>query len=325
MTTLEIIKNLPNLKMNKILITGGLGHIGSGILDRVNPDKVEEIILVDNLLTQRYCSLWTSSAKQPHYKFYQRDICTDDLTPLMEGVDTVIHLAAITDAQSSIDDPERTKEVNLDGTKRVVDAAIKAGVECFVFPSTTSVYGPQEERQTEESTNLNPQTPYAKYKLEGEEVVLSSAFKNPVVFRLGTIYGWSPGMRFHTCVNKFVWQAINGIPITIWESAQYSVRPYLNLHSAIYTLLIANQYKLNGLYNVLTGNYTPNDIVEAIKKFIPKTKIKMVPSRILNQDSYEVSMDKLNKDLTAGFEHQASLEDYIKQMKNELCIVQNHQ
>ena len=115
-----------------------------------------------------------------------------------------------------------------------------------------------------------------------------------VTFRFGTIFGVSPGMRFHTAVNKFCWQAAMGLPITVWSTAYEQKRPYLDLDDACNAIVHAIKKDLfdGEIFNVLTLNATVKEIVELIKEFVPDLKVEFVDSPIMNQLSYEVSTQK---------------------------------
>ena len=89
----------------KILITGALGHIGSGLIHSICPGQFDEVRLIDNLSTQRYASLF-NLPKNINFNFIEGDILTLDLDKLFKGIDVVIHLAAITDATTSFDKKE---------------------------------------------------------------------------------------------------------------------------------------------------------------------------------------------------------------------------
>ena len=116
-----------------------------------------------------------------------------------------------------------------------------------------------------------------------------------VLFRFGTIFGTSPGMRFHTAVNKFCWQAVLGVPITVWSTAYDQKRPYLDLSDAIRAIAFFIQSDLfNGrIYNVVTKNFTVRQIVDTVRGFVPNLKMIYVDSPIMNQLSYEVSCDRI--------------------------------
>ena len=299
----------------KIIITGALGHIGSRVvreLPKVFPNP--EIIMIDNLLTQRYTSLFNLPANA-HYRFYESDILSTELKLIFEGADAVLHLAAITDATSSFQNRKQVESVNYDGTVRVAETCKEVGCP-MIHLSSTSIYGTQNELVDEDCSyeDLNPQSPYAETKLKEEDFLRSfgsdEAFQF-VIFRFGTICGTSPGMRFHTAVNKFCWQAVMGIPLTVWKTAYDQKRPYLDLIDAIRVMVFfLTNDKFDGrVYNVVTLNATVREVVDSIKTFIPDLKIDFVDSRIMNQLSYEVLNTRLDEQ---GFIFKGDLEQGIK-------------
>ena len=114
----------------KIIITGALGHIGSKAtreLPRMFPGC--EIVMIDNLLTQRYFSLF-NLPEGGNYQFHEADILSIKLKPIFEGADAVLHLAAITDATGSFQNQEQVESVNYEGTVKVAETCKKAGFQC---------------------------------------------------------------------------------------------------------------------------------------------------------------------------------------------------
>ena len=95
----------------KLVITGALGHIGSQFIHSLKPHAYEEVLLLDNLSTQRYCSLFRLPAGIP-FRFVEQDICTADLKSLCSGMDAVVHLAAITNAAESFEIQEQVPDSN---------------------------------------------------------------------------------------------------------------------------------------------------------------------------------------------------------------------
>lgn len=282
----------------KFVITGALGHIGSGLIHALTPRDVREVVLVDNLSTQRYCTLFNLPPGIA-WRFVEADVTTAKLEDLFEDAAAVIHLAAITNAAESFEIAEEVEHVNYFGTERVALAAAKVGVP-LIFPSSTSVYGVSEGMVDETcgAEQLQPQSPYAKCKLDAEQFINclgETAGLKFFIARFGTIYGASIGMRFHTAVNKFVWQACVGEPLTVWRTAMDQKRPYLDLHDAVRALKFVIEEHLfdNQIYNVLTDNFTVRDIVDAIREHVPGLEVKLVDSRIMNQLSYEVDRGKI--------------------------------
>jgi UDP-glucose 4-epimerase len=279
----------------RIVVTGALGHIGSQLIRALPSAFAEaEIVMLDDLSTQRYCSLFDLPA-EGRYRFVEADVLTADLASLFAFADVVIHLAAITDATSSFENQDKVEEVNFAGTERVARACLEAGC-ALIFPSTTSVYGTQADIVDENcpAPDLKPQSPYAESKLKAESLLQSLGATEGlrfVICRFGTIFGTSEGMRFHTAINKFCWQAVMEQPITVWRTALNQNRPYLELNDAINSIIFIirqNLYK-QGLYNIVTVNTSVHEIIEIIRSFVPDIEIQYVDTAIMNQLSYHVS------------------------------------
>jgi len=283
----------------KIIVTGALGHIGSYLvryLPQVFSDL--EIVMIDNMMTQRYCSLF-QLPKNAKYKFIEDDVTKMDLDATFKGADVVVHLAAITDAAGSFDKAELLENNNFNATKKIAESCYKTNTKLITL-SSTSVYGTQESIVDENcsESDLKPQSPYATTKLKEERLVkkyFQEEGLRAVTFRFGTIVGVSPGIRFHTAVNKFCWQAAHKTPITVWRTAYDQVRPYLDLKDACSTIseIIKKDIFDGEIYNVVTKNSSVREIVETIKKYVPSLDIQFVDSPIMNQLSYHVLDKKL--------------------------------
>lgn len=289
--------------MKKILVTGALGHIGSKLVrDLPKILKKSKITMIDNFITQRFSSLFNLE-KHNKYKFYEIDVMKNEmeLEKIIKKNDIVIHLAAITDAANSFNNPELVEKNNLNATKIIASICTKQKKK-LIFISSTSVYGTQEKTVDEncKKSELQPQSPYAVTKLKEEKVIKDFVKKEKlkaIICRFGTIYGFSPGIRFHTAVNKFCFQAVFNQKITIWKTAYNQKRPYLDLIDAVNAIaFIINKNIFDGeVYNILTENLTVKQVISAIRKNIKKTKIKYVSNQIMNQLSYEV-LNKKFKD-----------------------------
>jgi nucleoside-diphosphate-sugar epimerase len=303
--------------MKNIIITGALGHIGSRLIHSLLPGEFQRVLLVDNLLTQRYCSLFQLPVGVP-FEFIEADICDADLESLFAGYDSVVHLAAITNAAGSFGNAAEVERVNLSGTERVARACAKMNCRLIAL-STTSVYGVSSGVVDEDCPpeQLKPQSPYAESKLQSErllaELARTDSLKS-VICRFGTIYGTSPGMRFHTAVNKFAWQACLGKPLTVWQAALDQQRPYLELGDAVRAIKMllktADDGFDNSIYNVLTENATVREVVACIRRFVPDVVVEEVDSPIMNQLSYTVSSEKFNG---RGFASRGKLQTGIRE------------
>ena len=312
-----------------ILVTGGCGYIGSKLIrDMATDEKLRgsTIRILDNMLRERYVALMDLPS-QGDYEFLEGDIRKeDDLKRAFRDVDIVVDLAGITNAPISFERKELTFEVNVAGGRKVVDHAINQDVEKFVYSSTASVYGPTSGLVNETST-CKPISPYGESKLQAERFCLDASKTsgmNSTVLRLGTVYGYSIGMRFDTVVDRFVYLACTGAPLTVWESAQREKRPYLHLQDScralIYTL---KRSDMKGqTYNVVGENASINRITAAIAKEIPDVNIAVTPTPNLNQVSYELDASKIEN---LGFHPQHNLEEGVKEIVDKFrALLKKH-
>lgn len=281
-----------------ILITGGLGHIGSKLIDDFsNSIKIKKIIVIDNLSTNRYSSLFNLNKKK--FQFIFEDIKKLNLKEIIQNhdIDIIIHLAAITDAASSFKIKSKLFRNNFGITKKVIDSVKYLNTK-LIFISSTSVYG-ENSSLVNENSKLNPQSPYAECKIKEELYLKQQLNKDDqyIIFRFGTIAGISKGMRFHTAVNKFCFQASFNLPIEIWKTALRQYRPYLSLIDAIRAInfIISNNLFDNNSYNLLTANLRPIDLIDFIKKKKKNIKINLINNKIMNLLSYKVSYKKFEK------------------------------
>lgn len=271
--------------------------------------------MVDNMRTQRFASLF-NLPETAKYSFYDADVSLINLDYLIKDVSVIIHLAAITDAANSFNNASEVELNNYKATEKVADLCVRNNVPLILI-SSTSVYGTQLKIVSEncKSEDLKPQSPYAETKLKEEKLIQMYCQRNHLkatILRFGTIFGTSTGMRFHTAVNKFCWQAVMKQPLTVWSDAYDQKRPYLDIEdasNAIIFIIKENIYD-GKIYNILTENSTVRNVVEIIKELCPNLKIEFVNNIIMNQLSYEVSRDLF---VSQGFRFSGNLKRGIKE------------
>ena len=284
-----------------IIVTGGLGHIGSYLIfDLIKKNKNCKITVIDNLLTNRYPTIFKFS-KYKNINFIEKDLSNSNINSYIKSANLVIHLAAITDAQSSVLIPKKIESNNYNATKNITASCAKFKTN-LIFVSSTSVYGTQKNVVDEncKKNELRPQSPYAFFKLKEENLIKNSFKKNNhngIILRFGTIYGFSIGMRFHTAVNKFCWQLYQNKPISIWKTAMKQKRPYLSLKDASNAINFIINDKLfdNQIYNIVSQNCTVESILKILKSYNKRVKFEYVNSKIMNQLSFEVSSKKFTR------------------------------
>ena len=279
----------------KILITGGLGHIGSFIIKNfIKYKKIKKIYVVDNIYNQNFSVLL--SLKSTKIKFFYGDTVDKNLYKKIPKVNIVLHLASITNAEESFDIKKKIYRNNFGSFRNIVQYCKKNNSK-LIHISSTSVYGPQNDVIDEKLKKLFPQSPYAMIKLKEENLLKTQNKVRYISLRFGTISGYSEGMRFHTAVNKFCFNSVMGLKIPIWGKALELFRPYLSLNDAqkTFRFIIENNFFPSDVFNILSENKTVREIINIIKSNNYKPQVKFVNSRIMNQDSYKVSKNKIQK------------------------------
>ena len=303
----------------KILITGSCGHIGSYISDNVFKIKdVSKTILVDNLKSNRFDSLFNSKKKN-NLNFFNKDL--NDIKSLNQfnDVDLVIHCASMTNAEKSFGKEKEMFNNNINSMNTVIKYCSETNTK-LIHLSSTSVYGKQAKLvdETCEKKYLKPQSPYAKIKIIEENLLKKNSNKLKYnTFRFGTISGVSKGIRFHTAVNKFCLNASLNDKIHVYKTALNQFRPYLSVRDSfeVFKFTIEKNLFQNDIFNVLTGNYTVNQILNKIRKFKKNINIDYVNAPIMNQLSYHVDDSKIK---LHGFKVKGNLEHDIKDTLNLL-------
>lgn len=303
------------------MITGCCGHIGSYLTENLfKIKKIKKTILIDNLESNRFNSLFNLK-KKSNFKFLIRDLKDNKSLDDVADVDLVIHLASMTNAEKSFEKKNKMYSNNIMCLKTVIKYCKRTKAK-LIHISSTSVYGKQTKvvDETCEEKYLKPQSPYADLKLIEEKMLKKeSKFIRYNSFRFGTISGVSKGIRFHTAVNKFCFNAAISEKISVYKTALNQYRPYLSLKDAfkVFKFCIEKDFFCNDIFNVLSGNFTVNQILSKIKKYKKNISIKLVSSPIMNQLSYHVSQNKINKfGLILKYDIEKDIKDTIKLLSN---------
>ncbi len=304
-----------------LLITGSCGHIGSYVAENIHRiKKIKKTILIDNVKTNNFFSLFNSK-KQNNLKFYLRNLDEKDSLKNFKNINYVIHCASMTNAENSFSQKKEMYKNNIKCLENVIKFCIKNKSK-LIHISSASVYGKQAKIVDEncEKKYLKAQSPYAQIKLIEENMLKKVSKKIKFnTYRFGTIAGVSKGMRFHTAVNKFCLNAALNENINVYKTAMNQYRPYLSLRDAfkLFKFSIERDFFKNDIYNILSGNFTVNDILKKIKKRKKKLKIKLVDSKIMNQLSYHVSKEKIKKaGLNLENKIDKDIEDTLKLLGN---------
>lgn len=298
-----------------ILVTGGAGYVGN----RLVPQLLSEGYQV-TVYDQCYFGEETLPLSDPNLSLVKADIRdTNAFKKAASGVNTVLHLACISNDPSFELNEALSKSINYDCFEPLVLAAKSAGVSRFVYCSSSSVYGVSDLPEVTEEAPLVPLTLYNRYKGLCEPLLLrhiSEGF-TPVVIRPATICGVSPRMRFDLTVNILTCHAVQKGVITVLGGSQK--RPNLHIEDMCdaYLLMVrAEKNKIEGeTFNIGHQNLAIYDIAITVKKEVEAEfphknpiSIQVQPSQDLR--SYHINSDKIFKKLS--FKPKRVIEDAIR-------------
>ena len=300
-----------------LLVTGGMGHIGSKLINKLSSlNEIKQIIVIDDFSSERYIT-FINLKNREKIIFYDEDLINFNPKKIKIDIDCIIHLASTTNAEKSFANKKGVLDNNLACTNKILKLGKKTTK--IIFASSTSVYGSQFNviNSLNNHQNISPQSPYAHSKILSENVIKKKS-DNYCIMRFGTIFGMSDGMRFHTAINKFCYQASMNKKITIWKKFYNKKRPYLDLEDCIRSIIfcIFNKKIKNETLDVVTINLKLIDIIKQIEK-IKKIKKSFVNTAILNQLSYEVQSDRL---INLNFRFRGNLFSSIKNTIKKLNI-----
>ncbi len=301
----------------RVTVTGGAGYIGALLVAELTTSGWD-VTALDSLLHGQVAV--ASGVAGLGARFVEADIrdaaAREDA---LAGADAVVHLAAIVGDPACKLDPELSNEVNVEGTRAVVDDARRLGVERFVFASTCSNYGRMEDPTVpiDEDGVLAPVSLYAEQKVAVEKELLSlgdSSFA-PTCLRFATVYGAAPRMRFDLTVNEFTRD--------LWADRELEVfgeqfwRPYVHVADAgravRTTLEVPRESVAGNVFNVghSDENYRKLDLVEIITSRLGRGNVSFV-QRDEDPRDYKVSFEKVRREL--GFKPQMTVADGVEEV-----------
>jgi nucleoside-diphosphate-sugar epimerase len=306
----------------RIFVSGGLGFLGSVLVPYLL-EKGHQVTVLDSLLYgQRKADAGSA--------FVQGDIRdTGTMFNLLDSADVVIHLAAIVGEPACNVDIVEATEINFVATRQIAELCRERRRK-VIFASTCSVYGANSGGLLTENSSIYPLSVYALSKIAAEEAILGRC-SNAVVFRLGTLFGLSPRMRFDLVVNRFIAQTIQEKKITVLGGAQ--IRPFVHVMDVAEAFYRAVLSDASGIYNIGGTNIPILDLARKIQEEMPCEV--SVYSEIRDPRNYAVDSNKAIETFglqwrygianavheTAGAYRSGSIVDYKDpQYSNELLL-----
>jgi nucleoside-diphosphate-sugar epimerase len=270
------------------------------------------IRIYDNLHRQHFCGLMDLPA-EGCYEFVEGDILDRlNLARAMQGVDAVVHLAALVRTPLSFDHPEWTNQINHWGTASVVDCALNEGIPRFIYLSSASVYGPGGPFREDDVPR--PVGPYAISKLKGEREVLRGGERGlrVTVVRLATAYGNAPAMRFDATANRLAYLVGVGRPMVIYGSGE-QIRPLIHIRdaSSVLRFCLMDPATEGEVINAVTHNPSVNAIAHVLQTLAPQARIHYADQDMLTEISFEVDATKLK---ALGFRPRFDLPQGLQEM-----------
>ena len=300
--------------MSKILVTGGAGYVGQALVPKLL--EAGHFVVVYDMMIFGNDGL----PSEPRLKMVQGDLRDiKSFSSALEGVDSVIHLACISNDPSFELDPSLSRSINYDCFESLVVSSKSAGVDRFIYASTSSVYGVSDSPNVTEDHPLVPLTDYNKYKGLCEPLLLKhqSPEFTTVIIRPATVCGYSPRMRFDLSVNILTNHAVNRGVITVFGGSQKRPNIHIDDITDLYVQLL--DFPTNMIagetFNAGYQNYTIAEIAEMVREVVETEmpekkpiKIETTPSKDLR--SYHVSSEKIARVL--GFVPSRTIQDAVR-------------
>lgn len=313
------------MSQNRILVTGGFGYVGS----RLTPHLLQlghHVRVIDLML---YTDSGLAALKQSpsfsewenRFELVRGDIRNpEDVRNALKGIDTVIHLAAISNDPTGDIDEVLTRQVNFDAVGLLLALAREAGVQRFINASSSSVFGARTEASIDEKLEPAPLTYYSKYKMLAEWLVAAAASKDfcAVNIRPATVCGVSPRQRFDLTVNKLTADAIAKRLITVHGGEQR--RPNVGMTDMInlYGLLVKVDASLiNGrTFNFGFENHKVIEIAKIIQAELADLNVEIQVTETFDNRDYHISSEKILDVL--GYQPVSSIRAEVAQLRKAI-------
>jgi UDP-glucose 4-epimerase len=287
----------------KLLITGGAGYIGSALIRRLAVrEDIEEIVLYDNLSRSRAALLAPLPGGRAHLRLVRAELLdTRTLSRALDGIDTVVHLAARVTTPFAHDDLHGFDQINRWGTGELGLAIERTdSVRRVIYTSSTAVYG--DTRGSVASANDNtpcaPATAYGHSKWQGERLLEAlAADRSVTTLRLGNVSGPAPSARFDSLLNRLLFDAWFSGRIQVQGSGEQR-RALLHVQTAARVIERALLGLLEpGTYDLVDRTASVLDVVRAIRALLPETEVLFISQHLTLPDARVASDPRLPAEL----------------------------
>lgn len=297
-----------------ILVAGGAGYIGSILVPKLI-DRGYRVRVLDRL----FFGEESLASVREQIELVVADV-RDVPASALDGIDGVINLSGLSNDPTAEFNPEANWQMNALATETLARACLERGIERYVFASSCSLYDGLPPGMHAENAAIQPRAAYATSKRYGEEKLIELAFDGlcPVILRNGTVYGWSPRMRYDLVVNTFVKDALLSGSLKL-HGGGWMWRPLVDIRDCADAMIAAYEApaeKVHGeIFNVVHSNYQIRELAMIVAGSVQLTgrpvTLEEVPAPKLTRD-YECANAKLST--TLGFIPRHSVLDAVSDL-----------
>ena len=300
------------MRARRIFITGGAGYVGAMLVPRLL--EIGHSVTVFDLM------LYGEDVIDPHsrLRMVKADLRDEHaLSNAISNHDTVIHLACISNDPSFELNPSLGRSINLDAFRPLVELSRSAGVQRFIYASSSSVYGVKDEPNVTEDMPLEPLTDYSKFKADCEKIL--SEYQSPsfttVTIRPATVCGYSRRQRLDVVVNILANLAFHNRKISIFGGKQ--LRPNIHINDmvdAYVALLDAPDHLIAGqVFNAGYENQSVEELAYLVRD-VMGDDVELIQTPSDDNRSYHISSARIKDAL--GFVPKRSIRDAVVDMRN---------
>lgn len=315
----------------RILVTGNMGYVGPAVIERLRRTCPDACLQGFDMGYFAHCL--SGAPAFPEHRLDAQYIGDIRALParMLDGVDAIVHLAAISNDPMGNAYEQLTEEINQAGTVRLARLARQAGVRRFVFASSCSMYGYAEGAARHESDPLNPLTAYARSKAGAERELAALASDDFVVtsLRFATACGMSERLRLDLVLNDFVAGAIASRQITILSDGS-PWRPLIHVNDMARAIewAIERDAGTGGAFLAVNAgadewNLQVRELAARVAREVPGVKVSVNDEAAPDKRSYRVSFE-LYRRLAPRHQPQVDLTEAIRGLRRGLEAMEFH-
>ncbi len=299
----------------KILITGGLGFIGSYIADELIDGN--EVLIIDNKSTGKVENL--QNINHENLTLIEKDLNDADLDDLLTDVDYVFHLAAMASVPLSIENPLECVENNMYATIKLINACKNNNVKKIIFSSSSSVYGDNTNIPLKESEYPLPKSPYAASKASGE-LFLKTYYEayglNYISLRYFNVFGpkQDKNSQYAAVIPNFITALLEGEQPIIYGDGEQT-RDFIYIRDVVNANIKAAESDYNGIINVASGKKTT---INELYKIISETLGSNIEPKYLPERKGDIKHSLADVNNMKKIDYKVNLNDFENQLKETI-------